>query len=157
MTVYDHNDSPPTAHRLPCLVRGVGIAETTDPANYPPGVYPEGPPTTCPAGWRVTGSARIVSEGRSVLLLACEAIPLAELRAAALTGYRTAAAACLAANVPAPWDSLRDLATPEYVAWMDDYRGAVAAELARLEAAVAAAADVAALAAIVADWPEVAE
>jgi hypothetical protein len=40
---------------------------------------------------------------------------------------------------------------------MDAYRGAVADELARLEAAVAAAADVAALAAIVADWPEVAE
>jgi hypothetical protein len=155
MTVYDHNDSPPTAHRLPCLVRGVGIAETTDPANYPPGVYPEGPPTTCPAGWRVTGSARIVSEGRSVLLLACEAIPLADLRAAALATVRSAAAGVIAANVPAPWDSLRDLATPEFAAWVDTFRAAVAAELARLETAVEAAADAAALAAIVADWPEV--
>ena len=80
--------------------------------------------------------------------------PLPELREQALSRYRSEAAGNIAANVPAPWDALQRVATPEFAAWVDDYLGAVAGELARLEAAVALA-DEAGLAAIVADWPEV--
>lgn len=82
---------------------------------------------------------------------------LDELRAARLAAVRMEADATIRANVPAPWDSLRDVATAEYREWMDEYRAAVAAELARLETAIAGATDAEALAAIVADWPEVAE
>lgn len=80
---------------------------------------------------------------------------LAVLQAARLDTYRQQAAAVIVANVPAPWDTLRDLATVEYAAWVDAFRAAVAAELSRLETAVEAAGDAAALNAIVADWPEV--
>jgi hypothetical protein len=80
---------------------------------------------------------------------------LAAAKARRLAEVRMRAASCIAASVPAPWDSLRDLATDAFRAWVDAFRGQVAAELARLEAAIESAADVTAVSAIVADWPEV--
>ena len=77
--------------------------------------------------------------------------------AAALARYRAEAAETTRALVPAPWDEYRDKATSEYAAWIDSVRDAIAAELARLESAVAAAVTAADLAAITADWPEVSE
>jgi len=79
---------------------------------------------------------------------------LAELKAAALTRYQYEAADCLRTNLPSPWDTLRDVATPEFQAWADEFCALVATELTRLETAVSEA-DAAALEAIVADWPEV--
>lgn len=84
------------------------------------------------------------------------AVSIATLRAAALARYRAEAGEVLRASLPSPWDMLRAVATAEYQAWADDLCAAVAEELARIEAAVEAA-DAEALAAIVADWPEVAE
>lgn len=80
---------------------------------------------------------------------------LTELRAAAMARYQAEAAECLRANLPAPWDVLRSVATPEFQAWADSFCELVAAELSRLEAAVAAAGSAEDLAALVADWPEV--
>ena len=80
---------------------------------------------------------------------------LAALQPDALARYRAEAAQVLDTHVPAPWDRLRDVATAEYAAWIDALRAEVAAELDRLETAVANAATADELAAIVADWPEV--
>lgn len=80
---------------------------------------------------------------------------LAALRSAALERYRGEAGECLRRSLPAPWDVLRAVATAEYQAWADEFCALVAAELARIEAAVAAAESAAELDAIVADWPEV--
>jgi hypothetical protein len=81
---------------------------------------------------------------------------LADLRSAAISRFQAEAAECLRINLPTPWDVLRSVATPEFQAWAEAFMELVAAELARLEAAVAAAVPAAELAAIVADWPEVA-
>jgi hypothetical protein len=80
---------------------------------------------------------------------------LAQAKAARLAEVRAQAGSCIAANVPAPWDQLRDLASEEFRAWVEAFRELVAAELSRLETAVEAAATVAAVNAITADWPEV--
>jgi hypothetical protein len=80
---------------------------------------------------------------------------VAELRSAAISRFQAEAAECLRINLPTPWDVLRSVATPEFQAWAEAFMELVAAELARLEAAVAAAGPAAELAAIVADWPEV--
>lgn len=74
---------------------------------------------------------------------------LAEMQVAALARYQAEAGDCLRTNLPSPWDTLRDVATPEFQAWADEFCALVATELTRLEAAVTAAADAAALAAIV--------
>ena len=76
-------------------------------------------------------------------------------RSAALARYQSKAADVIRRNVPAPWDVLRDVATAEFREWADAYLALAAAELARLEEAVAAAQTPQALDAIVADWPEV--
>lgn len=80
---------------------------------------------------------------------------LAAAQSRRLAEFRAGAAEAIAANVPAPWDVLRAVSTAEYAAWVEDYLALVAAELSRLEAAVEAAADVAAVDALVTDWPEV--
>ena len=80
---------------------------------------------------------------------------LDELRAAALVGYRASATEAIRTGVPAPWDTLRELATPEFRDWVDAFLALVAAELSRVEDAAAAATTPAELAAIVPDWPEV--
>ena len=72
-----------------------------------------------------------------------------------LAEFRAGAAQSIADNVPAPWDTLRTVATPEFASWVEDYLALVAAELARLEQAVSEATDAAQVTAIVADWPEV--
>lgn len=82
---------------------------------------------------------------------------LAQAQSRRLAEFRAGAAQAIAESVPAPWDDLRDLATLAYAEWVDAFRALVAAELSRLETAVDAAADVAAVDAIVADWPEVEE
>lgn len=78
-----------------------------------------------------------------------------QLRSEALARYQSAAAENIRRNVPSPWDVLRDVATQEFREWADAYLALVAAELARLEEAVSGAQTPQALAAIVADWPEV--
>ena len=80
---------------------------------------------------------------------------LAQAQSRRLAEFRAGAAQAIAESVPAPWDSLRDLATLAYAEWVDAFRALVAAELSRLESAVEAAADVAAVNAVAADWPEV--
>lgn len=80
---------------------------------------------------------------------------LAALRSAALERYRGEAGECLRRSLPSPLDVLRAVATVEYQAWADELCAIVAAELARIEAAVAAAESAEALDAIVVDWPEV--
>ncbi len=72
-----------------------------------------------------------------------------------LAEFRAGAAQAIAANVPSPWDTLRAVATAEYAAWVEDYLALVAAELARLEAAVDAAVTVDGVNVLAADWPEV--
>ena len=80
---------------------------------------------------------------------------LAAAQSRRLAEFRAGAAQAIAENVPAPWDSLRDLATVAYAEWVDDFRALVAGELARLETGVAAAQSVPEVDALVADWPEV--
>ena len=82
-------------------------------------------------------------------------LSLASRQREAVERFLAAAAECLRRDLPAPWDVLREVATPEFREWAAGYMELVAAELARLEAAVSAAGSEAALAAIVADWPEV--
>ncbi len=80
---------------------------------------------------------------------------LAQAQSRRLAEFRAGAAQAIAESVPAPWDSLRDLATLAYAEWVDDFRALVAGELARLETGVAAAQSVPEVDALVADWPEV--
>lgn len=80
---------------------------------------------------------------------------LAAAQSRRLAEFRAGAAQAIAASVPAPWDTLRAVATAEYAAWVEDYLALVAAELARLEAAVEGVDGMDGLDAIVADWPEV--
>ena len=82
---------------------------------------------------------------------------LAQAQSRRLAEFRAGAAQAIAESVPAPWDSLRDLATLAYAEWVDDFRALVAGELARLETGVAAAQSVPEVDALVADWPEVTE
>lgn len=80
---------------------------------------------------------------------------LAAIKGTALATYRGQAGAQLDANVPQPWDRLKDVASVEFREWVEGYLALVAAELARLEDAVAAAATESELKAIAPDWPEV--
>ena len=82
---------------------------------------------------------------------------LAAAQSRRLAEFRAGAAQAIAESVPAPWDSLRDLATLAYAEWVDAFRALVAAELSRLETAVESAATVAEVDAVSADWPEVEE
>jgi hypothetical protein len=75
--------------------------------------------------------------------------PVQPTTAQRLADVRAQATAIIQANLPQPWDVLRHLASPEFVAWADDYLGLVAAELARLETAIETDQEA------IPDWPEV--
>jgi len=70
-------------------------------------------------------------------------------KAQRLAAVRQQATAIIQANLPQPWDVLRHLASPEFIAWADDYLGLVAAELTRLETAIETDQEA------IPDWPEV--
>ena len=75
--------------------------------------------------------------------------PVPPTNAQRLADVRQQATALIQANLPQPWDILRHLASPEFIAWADDYLGLVAAELARLETAIETDQEA------IPDWPEV--
>jgi hypothetical protein len=75
--------------------------------------------------------------------------PVPPTKAQRLADVRAQATAIIQANLPQPWDVLRHLATPEFIAWADDYLGLVAAELTRLETAIETDQEA------IPDWPEV--
>ncbi|MFA5635034.1 MAG: hypothetical protein WC977_03925 [Anaerovoracaceae bacterium] len=114
------------------------------------------PPAATGYVWQAADPAYSLVDGLSVPQGQWVARPLAEIRAEILAQFRAEAGAEISANMPAPWETLIDVASAEYREWAQSYREAVAAELSRLETAIAEAADLATLAAISAQWPEVA-
>jgi hypothetical protein len=78
-----------------------------------------------------------------------QAILAPYIKAQRLADVRAQATALIQTNLPQPWDVLRHLATPEFIAWADDYLGLVAAELTRLETAIENDQEA------IPDWPEV--
>jgi hypothetical protein len=68
-----------------------------------------------------------------------------------LNNVRQQATALIQANLPQPWEILKDQATPAFIEWADAYLVLVAAELARLEDAINNDEEA------IPDWPEVEE
>ena len=113
------------------------------------------PPAPTGWTWQAADPAYALVDGVSVPQGEWVAVPLAELQAAALARFHAEAGMTIDENLPQPWDRLRDVATLEFREWADAYLAEVAGELARLEAAVTAAATAADLDEISAAWPEV--
>ncbi len=156
MVLWDHFNSPPTRHVPPCLIRGVGIGEQTDPANYPTGVFPQGADDVCPAGQRVVSEARIVEGGKSIMRKTCEPIPLADIKAGAIAANRAECRSRIVSRYSE--DRQRSAALgvygAEYATAVADWIAAcVAAENAAADA-IDAAVDAAGVAAVVVTWPQ---
>jgi hypothetical protein len=75
--------------------------------------------------------------------------PVPPTKAQRLADVRAQATALIQANLPQPWEILKDQATPEFIEWADAYLGLVAAELTRLETAIETDQEA------TPDWPEV--
>jgi hypothetical protein len=115
MTIYDHRNTPPTAHSAAAgrcvVVAGVSIPQPY--SNLPSGVYPDGGADQVPAGQVATAWTRVVRDGLSVAVPTCE---------------------------PAP----DQLATRAAALWADaDVQGAVSGVLAAVQAVAALGVDIA--------------
>jgi len=100
-----------------------------------------------PAAWLDGADPADLDRLGAVLLPDPEPVP--PTKAQRLAAVRQEATALIQTNLPQPWDILRHLAAPEFVAWADEYLGLVAAELARLETAIENDQEA------TPDWPEV--
>jgi hypothetical protein len=100
-----------------------------------------------PRGWFDGAVPADLDRLGAVLLPDPEPVP--PTKAQRLADVRAQATALIQANLPQPWDVLRHLAAPEFIAWADDYLGLVAAELTRLETAIETDQEP------TPDWPEV--
>jgi hypothetical protein len=100
-----------------------------------------------PAAWLETADPADLDRLGAVLLPDPEPVP--PTKAQRLADVRAQATALIQANLPQPWDTLKFLATPEFIAWADNYLVLVAAELARLETAIETDQEA------IPDWPEV--
>jgi hypothetical protein len=50
MIIWNHNQNPPTQFVTPCIIGDIGISNTTNKENYPPGLYQQGIDDICPEG-----------------------------------------------------------------------------------------------------------